>query len=492
MAKKNINIGVNPGDGTGDVVRAAFSKTKDNFDELYSRPVADMNKSQYDTDNSGVVDAAEKISGIDASGALTYYGKNAAGAVGFHIFSDDKVAAFVDFASFPIAGFPNVIYIDQTDFSLYLWDDVSNVYFEAGVTHAYVDAKVEDVIVDGVVDKAPSQNAVFDKLALKANDADVVKSVNGLTPDAAGAVTVGSSLLSKSFTYTSGAQTFTADFDIVQVDTLLVGNIALQRDSQYTVSGAVVTITDTLTSGAVIELNYWKANAVNATNYTKAESDAASNLKAPLSSPTFTGTVTLPTGTANKIPKYTSAGVLGDSVITELADSNVGINTTNPSANLEINGDLRVYDSTLNKSEIFLGGASLVSVRNMGDNIFRGMGMYGGSFTVYSGGWRESLSWSSAIIKINSGNFNSDFSIGMLGSTGFFFQGSTGNVSIGTDTPSQKLDVVGNIKLSGIHILGQYTTATRPAYVKGAQFFDTTINKMVIGGATAWEEVTSS
>ena len=82
------------------------------------------------------------------------------------------------------------------------------------------------------------------------------------------------SLLSKSFTYTSGAQTFTADFDIVQVDTLLVGNIALQRDSQYTVSGAVVTILDTLTSGAVIELNYWKANAVNATNYTKAESDS--------------------------------------------------------------------------------------------------------------------------------------------------------------------------------------------------------------------------
>jgi len=30
---------------------------------------------------------------------------------------------------------------------------------------------------------------------------------------------------------------------------------------------------DTLTSGAVIELNYWKANAVNATNYTKAEND---------------------------------------------------------------------------------------------------------------------------------------------------------------------------------------------------------------------------
>jgi len=106
------------------------------------------------------------------------------------------------------------------------------------------------------------------------DDADVVKSVNGLTPDVNGAVTVGASLLSKSFTYTSGAQTFTADFDIVQVSSLVVGNSFLQEGTQYTVSGAVVTILDTLTSGAVIQLKYWKANAVNATNYTKAESDA--------------------------------------------------------------------------------------------------------------------------------------------------------------------------------------------------------------------------
>jgi hypothetical protein len=84
----------------------------------------------------------------------------------------------------------------------------------------------------------------------------------------------GASLLSKSFTYTSGAQTITADFDIVQVSSLVVGNSFLQEGTQYTVSGAVVTILDTLTSGAVIQLKYWKANAVNATNYTKAESDA--------------------------------------------------------------------------------------------------------------------------------------------------------------------------------------------------------------------------
>ena len=84
----------------------------------------------------------------------------------------------------------------------------------------------------------------------------------------------GASLLKKTKTYTGGAQTITADFDIVQVSSLVVGNSFLQEGTQFTVSGAVVTITDTLTSGAVIQLKYWKANAVNATNYTKAESDS--------------------------------------------------------------------------------------------------------------------------------------------------------------------------------------------------------------------------
>jgi hypothetical protein len=35
------------------------------------------------------------------------------------------------------------------------------------------------------------------------------------------------------------------------------------------------------------------------------------------------------------------------------------------------------------------------------------------------------------------------------------------------------------------------TTASAPAYVKGAMYFDTTLNKLRIGGASAWETVTS-
>lgn len=37
----------------------------------------------------------------------------------------------------------------------------------------------------------------------------------------------------------------------------------------------------------------------------------------------------------------------------------------------------------------------------------------------------------------------------------------------------------------------QATTAAAPTYVKGAMYFDTTLNKLRIGGATAWETVTS-
>jgi len=38
----------------------------------------------------------------------------------------------------------------------------------------------------------------------------------------------------------------------------------------------------------------------------------------------------------------------------------------------------------------------------------------------------------------------------------------------------------------------QATTAGAPAYVKGAMYFDTTLNKMRIGGASGWETVTST
>ncbi len=49
----------------------------------------------------------------------------------------------------------------------------------------------------------------------------------------------------------------------------------------------------------------------------------------------------------------------------------------------------------------------------------------------------------------------------------------------------------GNLATSAVFMPVQATTAGAPAYVLGGMYFDTTLNKLRIGGATAWETVTS-
>lgn len=53
------------------------------------------------------------------------------------------------------------------------------------------------------------------------------------------------------------------------------------------------------------------------------------------------------------------------------------------------------------------------------------------------------------------------------------------------------LAVTGALSATGTISPQQATTAGAPAYVKGALYFDTTLNKLRVGGATAWETVTS-
>jgi hypothetical protein len=45
---------------------------------------------------------------------------------------------------------------------------------------------------------------------------------------------------------------------------------------------------------------------------------------------------------------------------------------------------------------------------------------------------------------------------------------------------------------SGLLFPSQVPTTAAPAYVKGGIYFDTTLNKLRIGGASGWETVTSS
>ena len=62
--------------------------------------------------------------------------------------------------------------------------------------------------------------------------------------------------------------------------------------------------------------------------------------------------------------------------------------------------------------------------------------------------------------------------------------GATNNYAIYTNA--------GLVRFGDVVLLAQATTAGAPAYQKGGLYFDTTLNKLRVGGATAWETVTSS
>lgn len=80
------------------------------------------------------------------------------------------------------------------------------------------------------------------------------------------------------------------------------------------------------------------------------------------------------------------------------------------------------------------------------------------------------------------------------------YQGSTAPISTTGSNYVVLSDGAGNVRAYFNGSIGifngtispvQATTAGAPAYVKGAMYFDTTLNKLRIGGATAWETVTS-
>jgi hypothetical protein len=160
------------------------------------------------------------------------------------------------------------------------------------------------------------------------------------------------------------------------------------------------------------------------------------------------GTLLAGTGTTNRLAKFTASGAVGNSAITELSFGNIefdgNINTKGGAGKT-----LSIFDNNSSRNNRIVLGAN--------DN---------GSF------------------------INGVFSSG--GTRNIILNQIAGNVGIGNATPTEVLDVVGNGKFSGTVSCGQFTTATEPAYVKGAQFFNTTLNKMRIGGATAYETVTSS
>jgi hypothetical protein len=72
----------------------------------------------------------------------------------------------------------------------------------------------------------------------------------------------------------------------------------------------------------------------------------------------------------------------------------------------------------------------------------------------------------------------------------FFANGRLG-IGTGATDSGALLQVNGTATFAGTIQPQLATTAGAPAYVKGAIYFDTTLNKLRVGGASAWETITS-
>lgn len=215
---------------------------------------------------------------------------------------------------------------------------------------------------------------------------------------------------------------------------------------------------------------------------------------------TLTGVATVPAGTA-AAPSITTTGDTNTGVFFPAADTvaigtngtsrvrvdssgNVGVGVT-PSAwgaalkSIDISRDLSL--STSNAGSV--QAAMSVNAYNNGTNWLGKL--TGSTATIYnmSAGlhqWMTSPSATTANVAFTP--------------TVYMQISPAGGVSIGnlTDPGASNLSVTGTIYSNGIIRPQQATTAAAPAYVKGAIYFDTTLNKLRVGGATAWETISST
>ena len=145
---------------------------------------------------------------------------------------------------------------------------------------------------------------------------------------------------------------------------------------------------------------------------------------------------------------------------------------------------LTAYGTTSDSTKFALvakdsGGNNLFLVRNDGAATFAG------------------AVTAAVVTSTGAGYTNSGFQITNTSAsrtTGFFLT-NAGLTTIRDVTGSADLftiSTLGNATFGGTVSPQQATTAAAPTYVKGAIYFDTTLNKLRVGGATAWETITSA
>ncbi|MEI6532460.1 MAG: hypothetical protein WCO06_01330, partial [Candidatus Roizmanbacteria bacterium] len=145
----------------------------------------------------------------------------------------------------------------------------------------------------------------------------------------------------------------------------------------------------------------------------------------------------------------------------------------------------------LGNGNVGIGTTAPTNILSLGGNAARTFWMENGtvantagfSLTVQSGGaTAASTDKAGGDLIISSG-----IATGTGGSNIYIKTATPATTGTGNNAPSTKITIQGN----GVLLPFQAPTASAPAYVLGGMYFDTTLNKLRIGGATAWETVTS-
>lgn len=118
--------------------------------------------------------------------------------------------------------------------------------------------------------------------------------------------------------------------------------------------------------------------------------------------------------------------------------------------------------------------------------------------TVYSPQTNIRWNWKDSTIRMFSGLSGA---IGLEARVGIdtisrFNISTSGRMEWGTGSATRDVSLYRNgadqLRTDDVFMPQQAATASAPPYVKGGFYFDTTLNKMRVGGATGWETITSS
>ena len=176
-------------------------------------------------------------------------------------------------------------------------------------------------------------------------------------------------------------------------------------------------------------------------------------------------------GSSGVIEFYTGAADGASSTLKATLDAsgNLGIGTSSPSQKLEVAGTIK---STATGTSFLASGATTAAryAQIINDGSVNGL-IFGTEGTTAGGILTGTSSYSGII----SQTANLDLALGTNGIARLIINGS-GNVGIGTSSPSQKLDVSGNINVNGTGTSNFTSTATSPVQINGTSIPTLTIN----------------